>query len=297
MSRWVVVSIVAALGWGLMAGSVVAQDEISLPQQMGAINDYAASLGRQTREHLQSQIDRLNDGANVDLAVLVSLIDPFGDSARYAEAIWSEWDMASERAVLLVYVREAENRWVFRARASSDLSDQLSELRLGEARSAIDAALADRDVADAVRIGVDALAEKWAPATPAPADESSGTNDSPSAATTAPSASSVEGGRPWWRALWVWILGGALVVLTLLAVVIWALLTWFCPRCGSRLRKRTESPMAWDRFGRGTKSRSVYYCPRCRYVRRSSRPRRPRRREDDRRRPRGERRRAAGRRR
>ena len=292
MSRWVVVSIVAVVGWGLMAGAGFAQDDVDLPQQMGPINDYAASLGRQTREHLHSQIDRLSDEANVDLAVLISLIDPFGDSARYAEAIWSEWNMGSERSVLLVVVREAENRWVFRARASSDVSDQLSELRLGEARSAIDGALADRDIADAVRIGVDVLAEKWAPATPAPPTGSSETTDSASAATAdddAPSAPSSEGA--WWRALWVWIVGGALLVLVLIALVIWALLAWFCPRCGARLHKRTEASMAWDRVGRAAASRSVYYCPRCRYVRR------PRKRDTQRRRTRGERRRAAGRRR
>jgi len=293
-SRLAGIATLALVGLALLTGSASAQEEISLPQQMGAINDYAASLGRQTREHLQSQVDRLSSEANVDLAVLISLIDPFGDPARYAEAIWSQWELGSERSVLLVYVRAAESRWVFRARGSSDVSDQLSTLRVGQTRSAIDDALADRDVAEAVRAGVDALTAQWAPVTDSPssADGTTGsdsaTSSSDGAAATAQPAES-----PWWQPLWAWIAGGVALLLGILALVVWALLTWFCPRCGSRLRRRTATPRPGERAGRGEASRSVYSCPNCRYVRR---PRHGRRNRRTTRRTRGERRRAAGRR-
>ena len=286
--------LLAITGCCLLGGRSAAQDAPDLPQQMGTINDYAASLGRQTRDQLQSQIDRLRTDANVNVAVLISLIDPFSDPARYAEAIWDEWELGDARTVLLVYVREGGERWAFRVRASSDVSNRLSALRLGEARTSIDSALADRDVAEAVRIGVGALAERWAPETPSPsnaADETptstSETDDAPSSTVTASGGE----GPPWWRSLWAWIGGGILVGLAVLGGVVWTLLTWFCPRCGARLRKREASVMPWQRAVRGRGRRSVYYCPRCRYERRPQR-----RRPQGRRRTRGERRRAAGRR-
>lgn len=276
------------MGVGFGGDGAVAQDEPDLPQQIGAVNDYAASLGRQTREGLQTQIDRLRSEANVDVAVLISLIDPFGDPARYAESIWNEWGLGSERTVLLVYVREGGERWAFRVRASSDVSSRLSGLRLGATRTAIDDALADGDVAEAVRIAVDALAERWAPGTPASSGEPGDAD--PSGSTSTSNSASPTDRSPWWGSVWVWIGGGALVVLIGIGGLIWAMLVWFCPRCGARLQKRTESSTAWDRVGRGRSSRSVYYCPSCRYVRRL------RKRSTQRRRTRGERRRAAGRR-
>ncbi|MFB6285554.1 MAG: TPM domain-containing protein, partial [Candidatus Bipolaricaulia bacterium] len=213
-SRLAGIAILAFVGLALLTGAANGQEDISLPQQMGAINDYAASLGRQTREHLQSQVERLSSEANVDLAVLISLIDPFSDPARYAEAIWRQWDLGSKRSVLLVVVREAETRWAFRVLGSSGISDQLSVLRRGEARAAIDDALADRDVAKAVRVGVDALAAQWAPATDSASsagettDADSTTSSSESGAATAQPAE-----PPWWQSLWAWIAGGVALLL------------------------------------------------------------------------------------
>ncbi len=305
MSRWVlagVVGLVGLVGLMTMAGLGAAQDDgPPLPQRMGAINDYAASLGRQTREQLQAQIDRLDRNAGVELAVLVSLLDPFGDPSRYADAIWREWGMGGDRAVLLVYVREAETRWAFRVRGSSAVADQVAALRSGGPRDAVDRALADRDVAEAVRLGVDALARQFEaapngaqsdPATDGPTGDAA---ESAEAGSAEASDASQDGrdaraGLP----LWAWIAGGLGLLVLVLTVVVWTLLTWFCPRCGSTLRKRTESPQPWERAGRGGSHRSVYYCRNCRYVRR---PRRRSRNRRSRRRTRGERRRAAGRRR
>lgn len=254
----------ALIGWSAQAQAP------PLPERMGAINDYAAALGRESRRELQAQIETL-ERRGVSVVVLITLLDPFSDPARLAEAIRQRWEL-SEKSVLLLFVREGE-RWAFEARAEPELSSRLTALRLGAPRQAIQALLNERRVAAAALVAVAHLTELFEP----PRE--------PSSPETVPPARdwARETARPFWGSALFWVLAAGGGALALVGGLVWFALTWLCPRCAGRLRRRAPRP--FEVRGRSPRRGSIYYCRRCGFTRaarrrgerkRAARPRRRR---------------------
>jgi len=211
---------------------------------MGAINDYAAALGRESRGKLQGWIDRLRRD-QVEITLLITLLDPFSDPRMLAEAIWEEWGLGGERAILLLLVREADS-WRFHYKAGRELAEQLRVYPMGEYRRHVEELLGERRVGRAALAAVKGLL-----------DMLGGPPEDLSAGAAGPKIAS--------PALW-YVVGGFFIAL--LMGLIWALRVRLCPRCGGRLRRDAAAlgPSYARLAGRGGRER-VYYCSRCGYLR------------------------------
>jgi uncharacterized membrane protein YgcG len=232
-------------------------DEPPLPQPIGAINDYAAILGRESRQQLQSWIDELKAKREINVVLLITLIDPYSDPPALMEKIWESWKLGAEQTIFLLLVREAD-LWFFQAKASPDLA-----LPDSEYRRSIQRLLDERRVGTAAMRAVEHLKNALLePETPEPHPE---IVDSQSPETTLPQRSPSFLGSPLF-----WSIGAGF---GLIASVIWWALLWLCPGCGSRLQRSTTR--AFGRWGlragsRGNRRRAqerVYYCRRCGYSR------------------------------
>lgn len=73
------------------------------------MNDYGQTLGRADRERL-SELIPLVQARGVSLVYLASWHDPFGNPARYAQAVFSAWRLPPE-ALLVVFLRGEDRRW------------------------------------------------------------------------------------------------------------------------------------------------------------------------------------------
>jgi len=222
---------------------------------MGAINDYAAALGPKSRQELKALIELLRaEGVNVTL--LITLLDPYSNPELLSQSIWEEWGLEAEATVLLLFVRE-EDRWRFHWRASPDLTSSLSSQSASSQKSAIEALLAQRRVAQAARRAVKFLSGLL---TRAPVGERS-----EAAAPQQEAHSWVKS-----RGLWYGLLGGLGGVGLVIALLRLAVI-WLCPNCGSRLKRESGRSLGfayggWSQSRRGHKNR-VYYCRRCGYLR------------------------------
>lgn len=232
-------------------------EEPPLPQPIGAINDYGAQLGPETRKQLQALADALKAQADVRLVLLITLLDPFSNPAQLATAIWDAWNLDS-RTVLLLFVRE-EGDWRFFVQAGSELAPTLLAPDVQEVLERVRGLTAQRRIAQAARKVMEGLAEHFQPSL---AERPSSTEVSPLK------------GQASWRP---WLVGG-LAGLGALGFTLWVAQRGRCPRCGERLRRREQSAgMASFRHGRSRlQTRSdrrgwVYYCRRCGYARVASR--------------------------
>lgn len=243
-------------------------EEPPLPQPIGAINDYGAQLGPETRKQLQALAETLKAQADVRLVLLITLLDPFSNPAQLAAAIWDAWDLDS-RTVLLLFVRE-EGDWRFFVQAGSELAPTLLAPDVQGGLERVRGLTAQRRIAQAAREALEGLAKRFQPSS-AEKSPLAGKNQVPSG-TKGPPSEEVINWRPW-----PWLVGG-LAGLGALGLTLWALQRRRCPRCGERLRRRGPSAgMASFRHGRSRlQTRSdrrgwVYYCRRCGYARVASR--------------------------
>ena len=247
------------LGFVYHVGALQAE-EPPLPQPLGAINDYGAQLGPETRKELQALADVLKAQAQINLVLLITLLDPFSDPARLAAAIWDAWGL-DPRTILLLFVRE-EGDWRFFAQAGSELAPTLLAPDVQDILGRVQKLTAQRRVAQAARVAMEGLARRF----------------QPSLAENPPPLARKDQGSPRGEASWrFWIVGG-LAGLGALGLALWAVQRRRCPRCGERLHRRALSAgMATFRHGRPRlRSRSdrrgwVYYCRRCGYARIASR--------------------------
>lgn len=272
-------SLLATWGVGAQEGAESGSEAVEppLPEQIGAINDYAASLGRESRHTLRRHIEALAAEA-VEVVLLITLLDPFSDSPRMSQAIWNRWGLSSN-SLLLLFVREGD-RWVFEQRTG----EELPRRPLGdEARREIRALLDDRRIASAAIRAVEGVAEAFEIGTLG-AEERSPPGREPSGQAT-PGEDEGQSRAFWKRPLFWGLLGGLGGVALVWGAIRFAL-TWLCPRCGARMQRQTVGrriqPLAQarpraSRGGRGRaggrkRSRTLvyYYCQRCGY-RRSSR--------------------------
>lgn len=219
-----------------VAALVSAQDdeEIVLPRQMGAINDYAAVLGS-ARADLEAQLEAIRENFNVQIVILASIYDPFDDAAVYAQQIWEFWKLG-KRAVFLVFVKEqTKNAWAFELRLGEEVRELFQPEQLGRLRDGLKYHLERKRIKTALEESVAAVR--------AMLDGSYGQPP--------PSAS---------RGLqlsWVLLLIAGLIGLGGLALGMRAFFKNRCPRCGAHLRSY-----------RGHRSPQYRSCPYCGYSRR-----------------------------
>lgn len=221
----------------LGAGTIHAQDseEIVLPRQMGAINDYAAVLGS-ARANLEAQIETIRENFNVQIVILASIYDPFDDASTYAQRIWESWKLG-KRTTLLVFVKEqTEKRWAFVLRLGEEIRELFRPEYLERFEQGLQHHLERQRIKTAIEESIKALQ--------AMLDGSYG-KPPPSAPTGL-------------QLSWVLLVIGGLIGLGGLAVGIRAFFKNRCPRCGARLRR-------YRSIGR----RSALYrsCPYCGYAR------------------------------
>lgn len=224
------------LGAFLMAIDAGAQEEeIVLPRQMGAINDYAAVLGA-GRPALQTEIDAIKQNFDVQLVILATVFDPFDDAPRFAQSVWESWQLG-ERAALLLFTKERAERWVFALRLGESLRNTIRPEHIDRLQRGLKAHLERRRIQTAMEEAVTALHAML-----------DGSYGQPPPA-------------PHWEfdLGWLWIVLGIALALGL---VFWARV-WLknlCPRCGVRMR-------AYRSYGRGAGGAAYRSCPRCGYAR------------------------------
>lgn len=231
------VGVAVALLTILVGALLHAQDdeEIVLPRQMGAINDYAAALGG-ARAELEEQLESIKENFNVQFVILATVYDPYDNAAIYAQRIWESWKLG-KGTVLLVFVKEqTENRWVFEIRLSDDIRGRFLAEHLERMRGGLKYHLERQRIKTAIEESVRALQAML---------EGSYGQPPPS----------VSGGGP----LWIWIVLG-LIGLGGIAFGVQALFRNRCPRCGARMRLY----QTYTRQGARAAYRS---CPRCGYSR------------------------------
>lgn len=220
----------------LGAGTTHAQDaeEIVLPRQMGAINDYAAVLGS-ARAELEAQIETIRENFNVQIVILASIYDPFDDAATYAQRIWESWKLG-KRTTLLVFVKEqTEKRWAFVLRLGEEIRALFRPEHVERLEQGLQHHLERQRIKTAIEESVKALQ--------AMLDGSYG-KPPPSA-------------PPGLQLSWVLLfLIGGLIGLSGLALR--AFFKNRCPRCGARLRRYRSL---------GRRSAQYRSCPYCGYAR------------------------------
>ncbi|MCS6937165.1 MAG: TPM domain-containing protein [Candidatus Bipolaricaulota bacterium] len=220
--------------WTLIAAMAQPEEEIVLPRQMGAINDYAAVIGP-ARAALQTQLDEIKKNFDVEIVILATIYDPYDDPQRFAQSIWESWGLG-ERTALLLFTKERPERWVFELKLGEALRLSLRPEHLERLRQGLRAHLERRRVQTAIEESVVALHAmldgSYGQPPPAPRFE--------------------------FDFAWLWIALGALLLVSVF-VGARTFLRALCPRCGSRMRTY---------HGYGTRSWITYRsCPRCGYAR------------------------------
>lgn len=201
-----------------------------LPQQVGVVNDYAASLGgKPQRAQLTQTLADLKSTHGVSLVILVSERDPFNDPSRYAAEIRRAWSLPNARNAFVLFLK-TNGQWKLDVWLGQELSF-LSELEgFGPYQTQLKT-LTQRGLIRQAALhaaeGLLALLSRFQ--TPAP-------------------AGSRGLGFPWELA------GGGVVGLAALGIA-WRWLRSFCPHCVRRLQ----------RVRRG--KRTLKRCARCGYNR------------------------------
>jgi hypothetical protein len=250
---WVILCVEISFAWGIWADESQPQPPLPLPKPIGAINDYAAALGRESREQLQALIAELRSERKVAVTILITLLDPYSDPRRLSEALWEEWKLGPERTIFLLLVREAD-RWRFHWKASPDLAAQLSD-PMGEYHRSIQGLLEERRVGRAALQAVEYLTELLG--------GPKGVGPEPRFEPEDRSLRPFLGSPPFW-----YLLGGV-AGMGVLWVLIRMVRVRLCPECGRRLSRRSAQAFgpSYARLARRGARDWVYYCQRCGYLR------------------------------
>jgi hypothetical protein len=246
-----------------------------LPQKTGAINDYSATLGNESRKTLQDLMTTLQNDGKTRVTLLFSRLDPFSNPPQFGEALWQAWQLEGERSIFLLFVTE-ENDWQFYWRTSADLSASFAEPAVKDALAKAQKSVSDRNISEAAIDFITTLKGLYVivPVAPPPSKtNSSNTTGTQQPSTTTPSpdqiASQQQSSKFLSLPMGFWYVAGGVGVALVLLLLIRAAFLSACPKCGGPLRKRQES-MGYSqlqRRGSQRKSRVVYYCPNCRYQR------------------------------
>ena len=182
-----------------------------LPQQTGAINDYAATLGgKPQRQPLKQAIDRLQAAHGVSLVVLVSQRDPFNDPARYAAEIRRAWSLPNARNVFVLFLK-VNGRWQLDFWWGQDLMTLSTLAGFQQFQSQLQTLTRRGRIRQAALQAADGLLKLLSQPQPSP--------------------SSARSNFPWE------IAGAGLLGLGALSVA-WRWLRSYCPHCARRLERR-----------------------------------------------------------
>ena len=266
----------------LFFAAPVAWGQVTLPQQTGSINDYAAQLGIESRDRLEFLIARLDAGAGINANMIITLIDPFSNPSNFSSALWDEWGLPDDRAMLIAFIRE-ENIWRFHWRSSPDLQTTLNELESAEMFDRTRSLVSDRRIVHAAIEYFEVLSENFVG--PEIEEIPVELNDSLTLETTElpddwlePSEANLienlttesilqieEPGAGKSNSTLIYILGGVLGSVLLLFLIKLAF-SLTCPECGGRLQKRKNSMRAFANQGVTQRHvQQVSYCTNCNY--------------------------------
>lgn len=187
--------------------------QVTLPLQIGPINDYGQTLEAKEREELASLIEAFAS-RGLSLVYLASWRDPFSDPQRYAQEVFRSWRLGPQ-SLLLVLLRGEDRHWRVALAAGAEAAGRIPELTGLLSQAEVEANRIRPSYA-AIRFLEKLLAEVDQPKVP-PASQESGT-------------------FPWW---WV-VLGLGLFFLVLF------LSFMVCPRCLRPLRRvRSFGGILW----------------------------------------------------
>lgn|GEM_PF-971666 len=208
---------------------------ISLPGQIGRLNDYGNVLTMGNQRELEEKLTEL-EGKGVGLTILVSSYDPFSDPNIYASEIRSKWGIREERnESLIVFVQEGEG-WKVRTYLRPQVTNSFPSGELAAYNDFIRKQVKNGEVRKAVMEAVSRIHKNVFP----PAVET----------TTEETNESIQ--------LWVYLTGGISGGIVLLLGILFWEGRRRCPRCGSRLETvDTQSYLNED----GTER----HCPECGY--------------------------------
>ncbi|OGF53977.1 MAG: hypothetical protein A2Z21_05155 [Candidatus Fraserbacteria bacterium RBG_16_55_9] len=226
-----------------------------LPKAIGAINDYAAALGRESRQQLQTWIDELRAKTKINVFLLITLLDPYSDPPTFTQVIWESWRLGTERTIFLLLAKETDH-WVFHWKSSTDLALRLANPSEDYQRL-IQGLLDQRRVGTAAVQAVDHLRGLFIePELPKPQEEQ------PLPSPAKPRQSFL-GSSTFWYAL-----GGLAGVGGIAGLIVLARARR-CPRCGGRMSRRSTQPFgsSYAKRARRRTPERVYYCRQCGYQR------------------------------
>ena len=222
---------------------------VGFPQSIGAISDYGNILNHSGRLDLAQRAAQVQAALGIDVYLLATWESPTPRVEDFAAAILSEWGIAADPSVLVVFLRDDYGSWAVAVQVGAGIQASLPDLRRG-----VLAVTEDLVAAGRVQEAMVAVFEYLE-------SDRTATFREPSAASSGSS-----------RALRVATLCLAL------AAAAWVAWRRVCPRCGRFLRREaTKAPLHRGGFGLGERSSTVYFCPRCGYQRSGERARRSRR--------------------
>ena len=205
-----------------------------LPRPIGQLSDYGNVLDRHGRERITSLIEKTRERFGIDVYILASWEDPYGDPNRYAVALLDTWNLARGKTLLAVFLKTGKDWDV------AILSGELTTAAYPELAYKVKAGIAQlvqhRRIEEAMVALFEVLQRQLSPGTQARQPVSN---------------------RRGSRVLSVLLSLGAL------GLVAFFIHRRICPRCGRILRVRKRRA-----FGPYQKKGDViYYCQRCSYSR------------------------------
>lgn len=213
--------------------SGIAAHPAYLPLPRGRLSDYGNVLDRHGREQISALIEEAEGRLGIEVTILASWEDPFGDIDRYSHALLDAWNLARGRTLFVVFLRERRD-WQVRVLSGA----RTATTHPGLARAVEDGIselVAHRRIEEAMVELFDLLVRHSTPQGVPP-----------------PSAPGTGAGR---------VLTILLFVATLVLIALF-IDQRICPRCGRILRPR-ERRMFTSYQGRNV----IYYCRRCGYSR------------------------------
>lgn len=208
---------------------------ISLPDQIGQLNDYANILTMEDQRNLKEKLTQLKD-KKIGLTLLISTRDPYLNPDIFASKIRAKWGIQEEpNENFLLFVREQDG-WAVRTFFTVTLLNLFSAEDLKNYQATLKKKAGSGEIRTGTLYAVNSIYRKAFP-------PKKDTNQS----------SKEAGGVP---LIYVIISGIAATVLLLAILVRWEAMRR-CPRCGSRLKI--------SRIHNKFTDETIKNCPECGY--------------------------------
>lgn len=224
----------------------VAASQAGYPQSIGAVSDYGNVLDHSGRVELAQRAEDIQTSLGIDVYILVTWESPTPRVDELAVGIMTFWGIASERSLLVVFLRDDVGEWSVSVQVGAGIQQSAQDLRRGVMET-VQTAVANGRIREAMVAMFEYL-------------------DGGHLVSVSGSPSRV---------------GQLLRLVTVclgLAAAAWVAWRRVCPRCGRFLRKEsTRRALHHGGPGLGARSSTVYLCAKCGYQRSGERARRSRR--------------------